>query len=122
MRTIQRYRGWLGWQQVLAPRLPRAGGSAAGPWAAALYVEYALVLNVSLNHRFSEVMAAGAPQVVFGDPALVGEHCHLAERPDVFWASTIEELEGLVLRLFAEPERLRAIPVGPPYWELKALL
>jgi hypothetical protein len=30
--------------------------------------------------------------VVFGDPGLVGERRHLAERPDVFWASTIEEL------------------------------
>ena len=95
--------------------------------AAALYAEHALVLNVplnhDLNHRFFEVMASGAPQVVFGDPGLVGEHRHLAERPDVFWASTIEELEALVLRLFAEPERLRAIPVAPPpYWELKALL
>jgi hypothetical protein len=50
-----------------------------------------LVLNVplnhDLNHRFFEVMASGAPQVVFGDP-------------------------GLVLRLFAEPEQLRAIPVA----------
>ena len=61
--------------------------------------------------------------MVFGDPALVGEHRHLAERPDVFWASTIEELEELVLRLFSKPERLQAIPVAPPpYWELKALL
>jgi hypothetical protein len=41
----------------------------------------------------------------------------------VFWASSLEELEDLVLRLFAEPERLRAIPVAPPpYWELKDLL
>jgi len=62
------------------------------------------VLNVplkhDLNHRFFEVMAAGLPQVVFGDPGLVGEHRHLAE-----------------------PDRLRAIPVAPPpYWELKDLL
>jgi hypothetical protein len=43
-------------------------------------------------------MASGAPQVVCGDP-------------------------GLVLRLFAKPELLRAIPVAPaPYWELKAAL
>ncbi len=95
--------------------------------AAAHYAQHALVLNVSLNHdlnhRFFEVMAAGVPQVVFGDPGLVGEHRHLAERLDVFWASTLDELEALVLRLFAEPERLRAIPVAPPpYWELKDLL
>ncbi len=60
--------------------------------------------RVPLNHgpgrRFFEVMAAGVPQVVFGDPGLVGEHRHLAD-----------------------PERLRAIPVAPPpYWELKDLL
>ena len=80
-------------------------------------------LNHDLNHRFFEVIAAGVSQVVFGDPGLVGEHCHLAERPDVFWASSLDELEALVLRLFAEQERLRAIPVAPPlYWELKELL
>jgi hypothetical protein len=68
-------------------------------------------------------MAAGVPQVVFGDPGLVGEHRQLAERPDVFWAASIESLEELVLQLLAEPERLRAIPVAPPpYWELKDLL
>ena len=95
--------------------------------AAALYAQHALVLNVplnhDLNHRFFEVMAAGVPQVVFGEPGLVGEHRHLAERPDVFWASSIEQLEELVLQLLAEPERLRAIHVAPPpYWELKDLL
>jgi hypothetical protein len=109
-------------------RLPFRHATTSSPEeASALYAEHALVLNVplnhDLNHRFFEVMAAGAPQVVFGDPGLVGEQRHLAERPDVFWASTIEELEELVLRLFAEPERLRAIPVAPPpYWDLKALL
>jgi len=95
--------------------------------AAALYAQHGLVLNVplnhDLNHRFFEVMAAGVPQVVYGDPSLVGEHRHLAERPDVFWASSIEQLEDLVLQLLAEPERLRGISVAlPPCWELKDLL
>jgi hypothetical protein len=95
--------------------------------AAALVAQHALVLNVPLNHgpgrRFFEVMAAGVPQVVFGDPGLVGEHRQLAERPGVFWASSLEQLEALVLQLLADPERLRAIPVAPPpYWELKDLL
>ena len=108
--------------------LPFRHASTSSPEeAAALYAQHALVLNVplnhDLNHRFFEVMAAGVPQVVFGDPGLVGEHRALAERPDVFWASSLEELEVLVLRLFAEPERLRGIPVAPPpYWELKDLL
>lgn len=109
-------------------RVPLRHATTSSPEeAAALYAQHALVLNVplnhDLNHRFFEVMAAGVPQVVFGDPGLVGEHRHLAERPDVFWASTIEQLEELVLQLLAEPERLRAIPVAPPpYWELKELL
>ena len=80
-------------------------------------------LNHDLNHRFFEVMAAGSPLVVFGDPELVGEHRHLAERPDVFWAFSLEALEERVLNLFEQPEHLRAIPVEPPpYWELKDLL
>ena len=95
--------------------------------AAALYAQHALVLNVplnhDLNHRFFEVMAAGAPQVVFGDPDLVGDHRHLAERPDIFWASTLEELEELALRLLANRAQLQPIGVDPPpYWELKDLL
>ena len=109
-------------------RLPfRHASTSSAEEAAALYAQHALVLNVplnhDLNHRFFEVMAAGVPQVVFGDPGLVGEHRALSERPDVFWASSLEELEKLVLRLFAEPQRLQAIPVAPPpYWELKDLL
>ncbi len=95
--------------------------------AAELYAQHALVLNVplnnDLNHRFFEVMAAGVPQVVFGDPGLVGDHRALAKRPDVFWASSIEELETLVLELFSNPEELKSIPVNPPgYLELKELL
>lgn len=58
-------------------------------------LQHPLMLNVplnhDLNHRFFAVIAAGVPQVVFGDPGLVGEHRHLAE-----------------------PKRLRAIPVAPP--------
>jgi hypothetical protein len=95
--------------------------------AAALYASHALVLNIplnhDLNHRFFEVMAAGVPQVVFGNPTLVGEHRSLAERPDVFWASSLDELEELVLHLLADPAALQAIPVAPPpYWELNSLL
>ena len=109
-------------------RLPfRHASTASAEEASALYAQHALVLNVplnnDLNHRFFEVMAAGVPQVVFGNPGLVGDHRALAERPDVFWASSLEQLEELVLGLFAEPERLRGIPVAPPpYWELKDLL
>jgi len=68
-------------------------------------------------------MAAGVPQVVFGDPGLVVEHRQLAERPDVFWVSSLEQLEELVRVRLAEPEHLRAIPVAPPpNWELKDLI
>ena len=95
--------------------------------AAQLYAQHALVLNVplnrDLNHRMFEVMAAGVPQVIFGDRSLLGNNSPLANRFDLFWANTIEELENLVQRLFADPTKLRAIPVNePPYWDLKALL
>jgi hypothetical protein len=57
-------------------RVPFRHATTASPEdAAALYAQHALVLNVplnhDLNHRFFEVMAAGVPQVVFGDPGLV---------------------------------------------------
>jgi hypothetical protein len=109
-------------------RVPFRHATTTSPeHAAALYAQHALVLNVplnhDLNHRFFEVMQAGAPQLVFGEPGLVGEHRQLAERPDVFWASSLEALEAQVVDLFSQPERLRAIPVEPPpYWELKDLL
>lgn len=109
-------------------RVPfRHATTANAAEAAALYASHALVLNIplnhDLNHRFFEVMAAGVPQVVFGNPALVGEHRALAERPDVFWASSLDDLEELVLRLLADPTALRAIPVEPPpCWELGTLL
>jgi hypothetical protein len=109
-------------------RVPfRHATTANAAEAASLYASHALVLNIplnnDLNHRFFEVMAAGVPQVVFGDPALVGEHRALAERADVFWASSLDELEELVLGLLADPAALRAIPVAPPpYWHLKTLL
>ena len=95
--------------------------------AAELYAQHEMILNVplnhDLNHRFFEVMAAGVPQVVFGDKGLVGNHRALAERPDVFWASSIEKLEALVLELFAKPDKLKSITVHPPaYLELKELL
>ena len=95
--------------------------------AAELYAQHALVLNVplnqDLNHRLFEVMAAGVPQVIFGHPSLLGDHSPLSNRPDLFWASSIDELEALVQTLFANPDKLESIPVNPPpYWDLKALL
>ena len=95
--------------------------------AARLYAQHALVLNVplnqDLNHRLFEVMAAGVPQVIFGDRNLLGDNNALAKRPDLFWANSIEELEDLVQRLFRDPFQLKSIPVEPPpYWDLRALL
>ena len=95
--------------------------------AARLYAQHSLVLNVplnqDLNHRLFEVMAAGVPQVIFGDRSLLGNNSPLADRPDLFWANSIEDLEILVQKLFAEPNKLKSIPVEPPpYWDLKALL
>ena len=95
--------------------------------AASLYAEHALVLNVplnnDLNHRFFEVMAAGVPQVIVGDRNLMGDLNQLADRPDVFWANSLDELEALVQHLFANPESLLHIPVAPATdWPLTRLL
>jgi hypothetical protein len=95
--------------------------------AATLYADHALVLNVplnnDLNHRFFEVMAAGVPQVIVGDRSLMGDLHQLADRPDVFWSNSLDELEALVQHLFANPEALLRIPVAPPTdWPLKRLL
>ena len=95
--------------------------------AARLYAQHALVLNVplnqDLNHRLFEVMAAGVPQVIFGNRNLLGDNMPLANRPDLFWANSIEKLEELVQRLFADPNKLKSISVEPPpYWDLRALL
>ncbi len=95
--------------------------------AARLYAQHALVLNVplnqDLNHRLFEVMAAGVPQVIFGHPSLLGHNSPLCNRPDLFWAQSIEELEALVMKLFSDPAKLNTSSVeAPPYWDLKTLL
>ena len=95
--------------------------------AASLYSQHALVLNIplnnDLNHRFFEIMAAGVPQIVFGKPSIVGEHSYLADRPDVFWASTLVELETQVNLLLKNLKELREIRVDQPtYWDMKDLL
>ena len=105
----------------------RHATTANADQAAQLYVQHALVLNVplnqDLNHRLFEVMAAGVPQVIFGNRTLLGENSPLESRLDLFWANSIEELEELVSRLFADPNKLKSIHVEPPpYLELNALL
>ncbi len=95
--------------------------------AAKLFSGYAVVLNIPLNndlsHRFFEIMAAGAPQIVLANPALVGPHRELASRPDVFWAKDVDQIETIAEKLFADPVVLGAIPVDlPPYQPLPKLL
>ena len=95
--------------------------------AAQLYAQHALVLNVplnqDLNHRLFEVMAAGVPQVIFGHPSLLGYNSPLSNRPDLFWAQSIDELEAFVKLVFSEPTKLQNISVSaPPYCDLKTLL
>ena len=48
-------------------------------------------------------MAAGVPQVIFGDRSLLGPGSALADRPDLLWAQSIERLEALVQQLFSDP-------------------
>jgi hypothetical protein len=94
--------------------------------AAELYAAHALVLNVplhnDLNHRVFEVMAAGAPQILFGSRKLLGPLQQLAGRPDLFWAEELEQLEQLAACLLADPN-LTQLPVAPPpEWPLQQLL
>jgi len=100
-------------------RIPFEHVSTATPeQAARVYAANALVLNVPLNHdfnhRFYEAAAAGAPQVVFASPALMGPLMPLAQgRPDWFWTQRLHDLEDLVLRLLEDPA-LPQLPVAPP--------
>ena len=95
--------------------------------AAELYAGSAVALNVplnnDLNHRFFEIMAAGVPQIVLANPALVGPHRELASRPDVFWAKDVQQVEAIAEQLLSDPVALGAIPVDPPpYQPLPKLL
>ena len=74
-------------------------------------------LNNDLNHRFFEIMAAGAPQIVLANPALVGPHRELASRPDVFWAKDVQQVEAIAEKLLADPVALGALPVDPPPYQ-----
>ncbi len=109
-------------------KIPFCHATTASPEEAAqLYAKHALILNIplnrDLNHRVFEIMAAGVPQVIFGDPSLLGRNSKMANRPDLFWTQSIEELEKLVMELVSKKDILQAIPVHkPPYWDLKELL
>ena len=113
---------------LMRQRVPFRHATTPNPTEAAkLYAQYALVLNIplnqDLNHRLFEVMAAGAPQIIFGNPSLLGDNSPLAKRPDLFWAQSIDEVEALVIKLFSDPKMLGIGSVEtPPYWDLKTLL
>ena len=92
-----------------------------------LYSKYLAVLNIplnqDLNHRVFEIMAAGVPQIIFGDRSLQGNTKVLENRPDIFWASTVEEVEQITKKLIANSEITKKIFVeSPPYVELPRLL
>jgi hypothetical protein len=100
--------------------------TATAEQAADVYAAHALVLNVplnnDLNHRFYEVMAAGAPQLVFGRPTLLGPLQELANRPDLIWVDQLEQLEAVATALLNDPA-LAARPVAPPpEWPMHELL
>jgi hypothetical protein len=94
--------------------------------AAEIYASHALVLNIplnnDLNHRFFEIMSAGAPQIVYADPELLGPlHC-FARRRDVFWCNQVEQLEALVLNLLADAGLDDLVASPPPTMGLSELL
>jgi len=94
--------------------------------AADVYAANALVLNIplnnDLNHRFFEVMAAGAPQLIFGHPALLGPLQQFAHRPDIHWVHGLEQLETVANQLLHNPGLDRLPVAPPPQWPLSQLL
>ena len=94
--------------------------------AADLYNQNALVLNIplnnDLNHRFFEVMAAGSRQIIFGSQELLGDNLYLAERPDIFWVNSLDQLEDLVIKLLDKPSIFDKPVEPPPTYELEILL
>ena len=85
--------------------------------AADLYASHAIVLNIplnqDLNHRFFEVMAAGAPQIVAALPSLLGPLQQFSNRTDLLWANGLEQLEQLALEFLQDPVSCTK-PVEPP--------
>ena len=95
--------------------------------AALLYAKHAIVLNIplnhDLNHRVYEIMAAGAPQIIFGSPEILGDQECLALRSDLFWVSSINEIEKVTNHLLHDQSALENILVPPPpEWELDQLI
>ena len=94
--------------------------------AADVYAENALVLNIplnnDLNHRFFEVMAAGAPQLVFAQRGLLGPLDQLLDRPDLIWVDQLEELERMALRCLDDRISLPQQVEPPPQWPIADLL
>ena len=95
--------------------------------AAEIYSQHALALNIplnkDLNHRFFEIMSAGVPQIILGSKALLGENQNLAKRDDIYWASSIEEIENTAKTLFENHDYLESIKIAPPpYIPIKQLL
>ncbi len=86
--------------------------------ASVLYSKAALVLNIplnnDLNHRFFEVMGADTPQIIFGDPSIYGPIRSYDHRPDIFWASSIEQVESITNELLSNKSYLNSIQVEPP--------
>jgi len=108
-------------------RVPFEHITTASPeQAAAVYAANALVLNIplnnDLNHRFFEVMAAGAPQLIFGSPALLGPLQELAHRPDLTWVHNLQELETVARQWLQDPQRRQTPVAPPPQWPLEQLL
>lgn len=100
--------------------------TASADQAADVYAAHALVLNIplnnDLNHRFFEVMAAGAPQLIFGGPALLGPLQQFAQRPDIHWVHDLDQLETVANHMLRNPA-LDQLPVAPPpQWPLARLL
>tara|TARA_Y100001968_G_C19137384_1_gene609769 strand:- start:83 stop:769 length:687 start_codon:yes stop_codon:yes gene_type:complete len=78
--------------------------------AADLYCRYALALNIplnnDLNHRFYEIISAGAAQIIFGGQELLGPLNEFKDLKGIYWVNSINNIEQLVISLLKNPESI----------------
>ena len=95
--------------------------------ASAIYAQSSLVLNVplnnDLNHRFFEAMAAGAPQLVVGNPKkILGSHIKYLNRKDIIWAEDIESIERVANNFLSNQHLCPSALHAPPEYPINELV
>ena len=94
--------------------------------AAQIYNRTALSLNIplnnDLNHRFFEVMAAGSPQIIFGNRTLLGPLQSLGDLPGIYWAKSLDELINISSNLLKNITKITYPTSSMKEYSIKELL